>query len=738
MADFAIGDIYSTIEELAPKYGVDPKVAKMFLTAENTGSGSTTSRSTYNGAAVSPKGASGLMQVMPATAEGLKQAGFLPADWTNDPTNLQSQISAGLAAIKEMQPRQRDPNDVRELGAMYNGGNAAHKAYLAGRPMNAETTQYIKKLERSAMELGTPLTPQQIERQASSGNSTGPNGNTSSTSSRTTTRSTLFDPAAMADYDQAFNTSQLAFSNASQQVAQTSADRPGMVMDTMQAILDAGTAAATKAGAEAAIATAGALRRQDILSKANLDPAAANNRAQVALDALDSTSAQVDARRGAMDEMLSASIFDDPFKWLSAQIKLPGAVSEYNNIVRLQQDQLGRYNAAKDIAGSQITLSQGTEADEIAKAGVAAANAASSEAVAKAKLLQQQAQGKNVSDAMSLAALARQGTGEALQRVNLTAQKLAESEGISEKEASKKLMDQNLADINRVMKAAGSQREIDAARYKSLPAKGREMLDQAASRGTFGSDFVEAVEFIDNFGSLQGMAVGNNLGAARWVQKTRETASNKTLAAQQEWDSPKNPNRMKPFDIVKVQREQLAATANAYAGQAAVNMTNAPDSNPYKADYASIAKSPDMAGNVYAQLILKNGPQATVDKLYDTYDENAFMNRLDTNIFYSKDPAMAVKKTAADIAAFYQAAAKKAVTDTNYPMFGMSKPQKTYALQLPQMAGGKLGTIDMGDPVQVERMFMMSYAQNVAASSNFSVMGGIDPKEVLKQTFGQK
>lgn len=735
MADFSIDDVMSGIDRLAPVYGIDSKTAKSLIVAENTSDGRIRGKS-FSGDATNSNRTMGIGQVIPSTARGLQQAGLLPPTWTFDPDDLDSQLSASLAAMKDMKSRLNDPNDPLELGAYYNGGTKSLKAYQAGESLNPETTKYLQK-QRTFM--ADTMTPQQIERAAASGTSTTPKGTTSSSSNRTTTRSTIYDENAMRDYENSFDTSQLAFGSAAKQVAATAANRPGMVMDTMQAILDAGTAAGEAASSKAAVETAAAIRRQSILDQANLNPTATNNRAQIALDALDSTSAQVDARRGALDEMMSASLLEDPLRWLSAQIQLPGAVGEYNNIVRLQQDNLGRYNAAKDIAGSQINLSQGTEADEIAKAGVAAANAASSEAVARAKMLQQQVQGKNVSDALSLAALARQGTGEALQRVALTKQQIAESEGISEREAAKRLQDQNMADINRVLKAAGSQRELDPARYKSLPAKGRELLDQAASRGTFGSDFTEALEFLDNFGSLQNMATGGNLSTARWVQKTREAASLKTQTAQAEWESPKNPNRMKPFDLGKNMREQLGATASSYMGQAAVNMRGAPDANPYRVDYESISREPALANNVLAQLIKTHGPKGT-EPLYDNYDELTFVKRINKNIDLAADPALAVKKSAADIATFYKLGAQKAVTNTNYPMFGMSKPEKTYALKLDEISTGAkpLGTIDFGDPVQVERFLMLSYAQRVAASAQWSVMGSIDPKDVMKTTFPQQ
>lgn len=95
--------------------------------------------STNDKAAVSPKGAMGLMQIMPATWEELREKHCLG----DDPFLPRDNILAGAAYLREM----LDRFGRHGFLAAYNAGPTRYQQHLAtGRPLPAETIDYVRKL----------------------------------------------------------------------------------------------------------------------------------------------------------------------------------------------------------------------------------------------------------------------------------------------------------------------------------------------------------------------------------------------------------------------------------------------------------------------------------------------------------------------------------------------------------------------------------------------------------------
>ena len=89
--------------------------------------------------AVSPKGAIGLMQVMPNTYAELRVRHRLGAD----PCDPHDNILAGVAYLREMLDRYGSPGFL----AAYNAGPARYDEHLIkGRPLPGETQDYVAKL----------------------------------------------------------------------------------------------------------------------------------------------------------------------------------------------------------------------------------------------------------------------------------------------------------------------------------------------------------------------------------------------------------------------------------------------------------------------------------------------------------------------------------------------------------------------------------------------------------------
>lgn len=88
----------------------------------------------------SPKGAVGLMQIMPATWDELHARYALG----NDPWHPRANIMAGAAYLREMHDRYRS---IAAMLAAYNAGPNRYDAHLAsGRALPAETVDYVAKI----------------------------------------------------------------------------------------------------------------------------------------------------------------------------------------------------------------------------------------------------------------------------------------------------------------------------------------------------------------------------------------------------------------------------------------------------------------------------------------------------------------------------------------------------------------------------------------------------------------
>jgi len=98
--------------------------------------------SAFNTRALSPKGAIGLMQLMPETARSLGV----------DPYDPQQNSEAGAQLLRHLLIRYQDqPDQVRRALAAYNAGEGAVRRYN-GVPPYPETQDYVERILRSFRE----------------------------------------------------------------------------------------------------------------------------------------------------------------------------------------------------------------------------------------------------------------------------------------------------------------------------------------------------------------------------------------------------------------------------------------------------------------------------------------------------------------------------------------------------------------------------------------------------------
>jgi soluble lytic murein transglycosylase-like protein len=122
--DLSRAEIDKYVDEMAAKHKVDPELIRAVIFAE----------SGYNPAATSRKGAQGLMQLMPGTAQQLG---------VRDAYNPKQNIEAGVRYLRALLDKY--DGDLDKALAAYNAGEGAVER-AGGVPAYRETQNYVQKI----------------------------------------------------------------------------------------------------------------------------------------------------------------------------------------------------------------------------------------------------------------------------------------------------------------------------------------------------------------------------------------------------------------------------------------------------------------------------------------------------------------------------------------------------------------------------------------------------------------
>jgi hypothetical protein len=118
-----VDGLHALVDRLAALHGIDVKLAHAVVQVE----------SNYEPHAVSPKGAKGLMQIMPSVVQAFAVA---------DPFDPEQNLNAGLGYLRELLDTLPD---LRLALAAYNAGPGAVSKY-GGVPPFPETQEYVQRI----------------------------------------------------------------------------------------------------------------------------------------------------------------------------------------------------------------------------------------------------------------------------------------------------------------------------------------------------------------------------------------------------------------------------------------------------------------------------------------------------------------------------------------------------------------------------------------------------------------
>lgn len=704
-------EVLAEIERQAPGMGLDPKTAKAIFFAENAELGETAFSPTrmVNAGAVSPKKARGVMQVLPDTEERLTRAGFLPADYKFEASNIQAQVQAGLAAMKEMQSRQKNKGDMYELATMYNAGTAGWQNYRAGKLdlLPAETKNYFRKMNAA---LGLPMD----QATTPPTNANQPTGASAGSAGRATIRTAQFDPLALDTALQMGNNliqNGGTFDAAFQDIAKVISGRRAAEQATQAAAQDFAVKQGAATTARTAVEAGEAARRSKILSAAAVNPADANNRANQAMQQIIMQMPQLEAEGAEIDKRAAVGIFDNPLEWLVNQVRLPGMVGQYNAKVRSTNRAIDGAKQLQGLAATQISLGQASDADAIAKAGLAAAAEQASASQVKLKQLQEQATGAQLRDIETAVNMQTQKARTAIDLAQLTKQYRSENVGVSEKQAMEAAQEIQLKRVNDWLKMIGSEQQYDSLTFKMLPAKAREELLNSAGTAGISRNLWEGAKAIDGLGSWEKIAQQGNAATATWLRGTlgevQQRVSEELKVAEQQAKISGKP-------IAKREEFLEAATAAVEARYKAElgDMRAASKNNPYKISYDAMVKNPALQGNPVTEFLKASGPTAP-KPVFSQVDERLVLDYMTGQVLAGQ---LKTGDAAVAIANFYKTAMNEQAKLTQYSLFGFS-PAKDYRVSVPapgffesRVRAGAPGGLDLANQAQVESYLIANSA----------------------------
>lgn len=582
MADYTMAEIAAVLAEEANRQKVDPRTALAIFTAENTDDGMFKADKRISLGTTSNKGAAGIGQVMPATAKGLKEKGYLAADV--DLNTLQGQAMASVAAIRELQDRY-GPDPLR-IAVGYNASSKANRKFDADGTLPAETSHYRIKVARFLNMDAPEETPGTQQ----------PTATTERTS--TTVSQKEYTPEGRAGVLGAMDMVKQMFQQALGLQAETIGNQI-VSTEAAKTALDTQTAATTrKSGALAQIENTKEARQRQAASFIGADMERTDSRLSMYNQQIAVADQMLNNLYPEIDKAKQADPTRDILGWIGAQLTLRQLEPQAQDLQARKDKAIQSALQIQAIADNQAKIQPAVLAGQRIQVVQAETDLAASHAtLAKTELDDKLASRKLAGIATQL----QYGTISlemAQRQAEMTARTVSESYGTTDR-AGKDVETLLLSQVATGAKMVGMTPPASVAALKLMPADVRARLQLLGSQQVpkLGGSLGETIENIKVLGANNHLRT-TMPEAAAFLDTAQSEA--KKIYQQKAASDPafmklkEEEKERQAYDAVQKQwREQYAATS----------ADNLPEGNPYKMNAEMYAKAPSLANNKIAKYV---------------------------------------------------------------------------------------------------------------------------------------
>lgn len=699
MAKVTLEEALSYVSQQAGNYGVDANHAQAILLAENMGPNGEIPP-VIDTDKVSPKGATGIMQVMPTTKTALVSQGYLDEEHAES-SDWRGSINAGLATLKEIQKRTKT-TDPRILAAEYNAGPKGGKLVSEGSidQLPLETINYLKNfdfaqgwlqgLPKGAEGVATPTRTTTATRTA--------NGSGVRTRSVTAV-------SGMEAIEEMLKNNSIFVDQAIRMITDSTEAEIAAHNQAAKQAEAAGESAANAERIKGTIDAAAAQSRERVLKILNLDTRDADNIvSQKTVEFMELDAARRKAA-AVIDDKLKVGFFDNPIEFIINATQLPGMVEEHNSIVRRQNDSIQILRTTQGIASEQERIDVAATADQLAQFGLARGNAVAAEANARAAQLKAQSASASARMVTTIAGLQERRLDNALKVAQWNKVVDSYREGDTKKGKELEEEQQLDRDLRRIGALVGAPSMSLQVLKRMTKKEQQEWLDRVAANN-IGNNLYEAITFIKP-GMLTNMKNSGSAALAEAVSNFQKvTFQNASLeGARLQMQGAKIPPRDELLRQAASNLEgEFFATSN--------NMLLARPYNPYIANHTVMATQWKGDPNNVVANIVRDGVKNRI-----RFNDQQIFSALTKMV---SDGTILPKVAAQQLSDYYAAVIERNNRAYSYSLLGLPN-QEDYKI-LPKEA--KKG-VNLVAPGELENIFTKVAARAKSATSGFFIPEGM-------------
>lgn len=699
MADrISLDDLKPLVESASSRYGVPSEYIWNVIRAENSGSvAGAASLKDASSTAVSPKGAKGIMQVMPIALKDVQQAGLVPSTISHDNLSVEDQINVGTAYLSRLMKLSDKPE---EIYAMYNYGP---KARFRMDQLPDETKGYVSKATQSES--------------TSTKSGGGPAG--------------TFGGGAFNSGD--LISALLGTATQQNQAIQQGSDILTRQMALAQDLFASGnqmqaaavTQAATNAAEKANIDYKINSTLEGIQRLYGMNPEDQNNEIATSLAAANSAREQYQGARAEYDQLAQTDFLSNPIGYLFAQLKMPTAAAKVNSLADAEERALQNIQDRNALlAGSKSVVTANT-ADQLRKVQLSQADAELKMAQGKMKTAEAENASRVASQQMQLIQIANMSGDNMRQALTsvIQLQDYQESKELREEQRrqimeGKRLKEEEDARLNARLKVVsdslGLLEPMTVQRLSKLTnKKAQEMWLRVAQTGSYGENMEESLKFYLGTGSAPEIIKGGGASTMQAANKLAQTGASYQSSAERAYMAANptgkklSPDESRALGYKMYQQEIEASMSSPTEVNDLSSSKWEKTYNPYVAQFVGFNKAIDTLPN-YGMLknnavkklvddIIKTGVQG--DNL-STEQQQQVMGAVIEKV---RNRELTPAKAAADVAAYFSSAAAYNRELNKYDLFAL--PQQNaylYTLEGTSLPGDNRQKTNLMDPKDVE------------------------------------